>query len=80
MIQPIITILTQLPPADVSAVRLYAEMGHEGNEDLAVLLANAAETETALRELDRQLDQMRGLVEACIAIPAKPADQLVLGI
>lgn len=77
MIQSIITILTQLPPADVPAVRLYVEMDHE---DLDVALARALEVEAALRELDRQLEQMKGLIDACMAIPTKPADQLVLGI
>lgn len=77
--QPLFATLAAIPPANVAAIRLYIEQAGQ-QDDLAEILAKAADIEKALVELDKHLGYMQRLVATCRALPAKPASELVLGI
>lgn len=70
--------LCDLPPADVPAVRLLLEL--QAQADVGAAMARREEIESALDQLERQLEQVKGVVRRCQALPSVPSRRVPPGI
>lgn len=73
--------LAAVPPADVPALRLDAELQQlEAAGDVSAIVARLADIETALESLNHQLDQAKRTTTACQSLSPVPAKQIPWGI
>ena len=80
-IADLIARLVAVPPADVPALRLDAELHQlEAAGDASAIIARLTDIETALQSLQQQLDQAKRMTTACQSLSPVPAKHLPWGI